>query len=76
MNFFRRDELMIDTKSWNYPFSVCSASTTILSIPRLAKIKLKNTNVAPMGFEPATSQANMLIATTTLHVCLYQYLLQ
>jgi hypothetical protein len=45
-------------------------------IPRLAKIKLKNTNVAPMGFEPTTSQASVLVAITTPHVCLCQYLLQ
>jgi hypothetical protein len=32
--------------------------------------------MAPMGFKPATSQANVLVATTTPHVCLYQYLLQ
>jgi hypothetical protein len=47
-----------------------------MCIPRLAKIKLKNTNVVPMGFEPATPQANVLVATTTPHVCLCQYLLQ
>jgi hypothetical protein len=29
-----------------------------------------------MGFEPATPQANVLVATTTPHVCLRQYLLQ
>ena len=43
-------------------------------ISRLAKIKLKKQ--APRGFEPATPQANILVATTTPHVCLCQYLLQ
>jgi hypothetical protein len=32
--------------------------------------------MALMGFEPATSQTNVLVATTTPHVCLCQYLLQ
>jgi hypothetical protein len=32
--------------------------------------------MATMGFEPVTSQANVLVATTTPHVCLCQYLLQ
>ncbi|PWZ07372.1 hypothetical protein Zm00014a_016354, partial [Zea mays] len=44
-------------------------------IPRLAKIKLKNTN-GPRGFEPATPQANILVATTTPHMCLCLHLLQ
>jgi hypothetical protein len=47
-----------------------------MCIPRLAKIKLKKQNVAPMGFEPTTPQTNVLIATTTPHMCLCQYLLQ
>jgi hypothetical protein len=29
-----------------------------------------------MGFEHATSQTNVLVATTTPHMCLCQYLLQ
>jgi hypothetical protein len=32
--------------------------------------------MAPMGFEPTIPQVNVLVATTTLHVCLCQYLLQ
>jgi hypothetical protein len=42
-------------------------------IPRLAKIKLKKQ--APRGFEPATSQINVFVATTTPHVCLCLHLL-
>jgi hypothetical protein len=67
----------------HYPLPTLSFSfpipANLIPIPTcisgLTKIKLKNTNVAPMGFEPATSQANMLVATTTPHVCLCQYLL-
>jgi hypothetical protein len=33
-------------------------------------------NMASMGFEPVTPQVNVLVATTTPHVCLCQYLLQ
>jgi hypothetical protein len=42
-------------------------------IPRLAKIKLKKQT--PRGFEPATSQINVFVATTTPHVCLCLHLL-
>jgi hypothetical protein len=42
-------------------------------IPRLAKIKLKKQ--APRRFEPATSQINVFVATTTPHVCLCLHLL-
>jgi hypothetical protein len=45
-------------------------------IPCLAKIKLKKTQMAPRGFEPVTPQANVLVATTTSHVCLRLHLLQ
>ena len=42
-----------------------------IPFPRLAKIKLKKTQMWPlMGFKHVTSQVNVLVATTTPHVCL------
>jgi hypothetical protein len=47
-----------------------------ISIPpysrRLAKIK--KIHIAPRGFEPTTSQANLVVATTTPHIYLCLHL--
>jgi hypothetical protein len=61
-----------------FSHSHLSAKLILIStcITRLAKIILKNINVASMGFEPVTLQANVLVATTTPQVYLCQYLLQ
>jgi hypothetical protein len=58
--------------STHSPFS-CSAIPIPTYIPRLAKFKLK-TQMAARRFEPATPQANVLVATTTPHVCLCLHL--